>query len=185
MTLTPGEKNNLLNISKKILELRQFLYSDELDDNSTDLDNWYRYLTKIKCTLGNLNNDVSLIACLMVEEFLMTRHSFNLDLLDVCKKPQSAPGLDIDEVTKDGERVIAEIKTTIPCGKADLGAQQREMFLKDFKKLVTNDAEYKYFFLTEIETFQIIKERYLDNIKGVTLVLLPQGFSDKDYILMR
>ncbi|WP_407311744.1 hypothetical protein [Desulfosporosinus sp. SB140] len=106
----------------------------------------------------------------MAKDFLCKKHSFKR--FDVAKKPQSAPGLDIDELTLEGERVIAEIKTTIPYGKTDLGSQQKEMFKKDFEKLHKNEANYKYFFVTEPRTYEIVNERYLPKLKGVNVVLL-------------
>lgn len=179
--MTNGEKDHLLNIYRKIKRLRNFLISNELDSKSTNPDYWYQYLTGIKQILGNFDNDISFVACLMAKEFLMKMHC--LDVLDVSLKPQSAPGFDIDVTTIKGERIIAEIKTIIPYGKTDLGAQQKKMFLKDIEKLVKEDSKYKYLFVTEKETFEIVKKRYIKYMGCITLVLLPQGLHDSTYIV--
>lgn len=142
MDASTRETDMLMKIGVKVNELREYLSSDELDRKSQDLSYWYSYITQIKKILGNLDNDVSFIACLMAKDFLCKMHSFKW--FDVARKPQSAPGLDIDELTLEGERVIAEIKTTIPYGKTDFGSQQKEMFKKDFEKLQKNEANYKY-----------------------------------------
>lgn len=67
--------------------------------------------------------------------------------------------------------------------KDDLGAQQRASFLKDFKKLSQNSAEYKYYFVTEPETFRVVRRRYHKHLEGVTLVLLPQAMEDDSSIV--
>lgn len=180
MNISELEKDMLLNVAEKLKDLQEFFNREELDKDSSALDYWYTYITQIKRILGNLDNDVSFIACLMAKEFLCKRHCF--DVFDVATKSQSAPGLDIDEITIDNNRVIAEIKTTIPYGKRDLGSQQKVTFLKDFKKLKNNEATYKYFFVTELRTFEIVKQRYLDLLQGVTIVLLPQALESNDFL---
>lgn len=183
MELTSRERDYLSNICQKLKDIQEFMSSNTLYEGSQDSKFWYQYLTRIKRVMGNLNNDVSFIACLMAKEFLMSRHQ--LPPFDIASKPQSAIGLDIDEKTIGGDRVIGEIKTTIPYGQTDLGAQQKNMFFKDFEKLATNEAKHKYFFVTEREAFEIVKKRYLNILKGVTLVLLPRALEDsgnKDYI---
>lgn len=183
MNLTYREQEYLANISKKLKEVQSFLNSNILNEGSIDSKYWYEYLVGLKRIMGNFDNDVSFAACLMAKEFLTRQHQFYS--FDIAAKPQSAPGLDIDERTDSEERVIAEIKTTIPYGQTDLGSQQKNMFFKDFEKLANTDATYKYFFVTEIKSFEIVKKRYLNNLKGVTVVLLPQALeNDKnDYII--
>lgn len=182
MILTSGEKSYLSNISVKIKRLSNLLNSYDLDSRSIKPEHWYQYAKKIKCTLGNFDNDMSFIGCLMAKEFLLIQH--DLPELDISSKPQSAPGLDIDMVTIDRERVVAEIKTTIPYGLKDLGAQQKKMFFKDFEKLSNVKAEFKYFFMTEKEAFKIVETRYLNYLKGVNIALLPEAFDNKDYIVI-
>lgn len=184
MSLTPREQDYLVKISKKLKEAQNFLNSNILNEGSIDSKYWYKHIVGLKRIMGNLNNDVSFVACLMVKEFLTQRHQFSS--FDIAAKSQSAPGLDIDERTDGGERVIAEIKTTIPYGQTDLGAQQKNMFFKDFEKLAINDATHKYFFVTERESFEIVKKHYLNDLKGVTVVLLPHALEDsgnEDYII--
>jgi len=152
-----------------------------IPNRDADLGEWYRYLSELKVILGNLNNDVSFVASLLAKEFLLARH--RIEGFDVSLKPQSAPGLDIDERTADGERVIAEIKTTIPYGRSDLGAKQKETSRRDFQKLSAEDAAYKYFFVTEERTFRIVRERYLDELEGVTVALLPEALTDSSRVI--
>lgn len=179
MDLTSSERAPLSSLSEKLTKVQSFINSNPLDEKALDSKYWYEYVATIKRVMGNFNNDVSFIACLMVKEFLTSRHK--LSVFDATWKPQSAPGLDIDVVSSDGKRIIAEIKTTIPYGETDLGAQQKSSFLKDFNKLGTIEADYKYFFVTEKNTFEIVKKSYSHHLKGVTLVLLPQSIQDKGY----
>lgn len=178
MDMSNQETNMLMKIVNKIENLKIYLDKEKLNNDSNELSYWYSYFTKIKRILGNFDNDISYIACLMAEQFLCSKYSFNN--FDVSIKPQSAPGLDIDEITCDNKRVIAEIKTTIPYSETDLGAQQKKMFLKDFEKLKCNEAEYKYFFVTELKTFEIVKCKYSNELVGVTVILLPKALSEEN-----
>lgn len=178
MNASVREIDMLMKVAEKVNQLGDYLNLETLNKNSLELSYWYSYIAQIKKILGNFDNDVSFIACLMAKAFLCKNHSFAI--LDVATKSQSAPGLDIDKVTIDGDRVIAEIKTTVPYGETDLGSQQKETFYKDFEKLQNNAAAYKYFFVTELRTFNIVKQRYLGRLEGVTVVLLPHELSELD-----
>lgn len=173
MNILNSEQDILDDIAKKIEKLKKYLGHEKFNQENKDMSYWYKYIVEIKRIIGNFDNDISFISCLMAKEFLYRKHSFKT--FDISTKSQSAPGLDIDEMTSDGDRVVAEIKSTIPYKETDLGAQQRAMFFKDFEKLRDNEADYKYFFVTEIKAFQIVLNRYLDKLEGVTIVLLPQA----------
>jgi len=116
---------------------------------------------------------MSFIAALMAKEYLGTVMS--LRPFDIGDKPQGAPGLDLDELTIDGRRVVAEIKTTTPYQGNDLGAAQKAAFEKDFVKLNAASADLKYFFVTDRKTFEIVSRKYSKRLPGVNVVLLPQG----------
>ncbi|MFE8698264.1 hypothetical protein ACFYKT_18230 [Cytobacillus sp. FJAT-53684] len=98
-------------------------------------------------------------------------------------KAQGSPGLDVDETTSDGKSIIGELKTTYPYKESDLGANQKNNFIKDFEKLKQNEADYKYFFVTESKTFEIVRSKYIQYLKGVNLVLLPQALSNDEFVI--
>lgn len=177
MNILDQEQKMLDDIAGKIEKLKEYLVNENFSQDNQNMGYWYSYITQIKRIMRNFDNDISFISCLMAKEFLCRRHKFKT--FDVSAKPQSAPGLDVDEMTLDGYRVIAEIKATIPYKETDLGSQQKSMFFKDFKKLRDSEAHYKYFFVTEIKTFKIVLNRYLDRLEGVTIVLLPQALSEE------
>ncbi len=179
MRIEPGEKEKLRKTIERLKELRGLLASVPLDFDSSEYSRVFGILREVKALLGNLNNDISFAASVLAKEFLTDRH--DLRNLDVSLKPQGAPGLDIDERTAQGERVVAELKTTTPYGATDLGAQQKATFEKDFTKLARAEAEHKYFFVTDRRTFDIVLKRYSVRLGGVTLVLLPEGLSASDF----
>jgi len=181
MKITESEKIVLKELYGKIRDLQYYFKTEQIDEHSYNSIHWYNYIVKIKKILGNFDNDISYIACLMAKEFLISRHS--VEDLDVSLKPQSAPGLDIDTITNTGDRIIAEIKTTIPYLKNDLGAQQKNMFLKDFHKLNNNDATFKYFIVTEKAAYNVVQKRYSKYLNNKILVLLPNALIDKRYII--
>jgi hypothetical protein len=164
------ENTNLQGITEKIENLKGFLNNNILDNKNADWKYWYDYVNAIKNIMENFNNDVSFIACLMAKEYLCRKH--HMKEFDVGKKSQSANGPDIYEQTAEGNYVVAEIKTTLSIKENDLGAQQKESFKKDFMKLKESSAKYKYFFLTEERTYNIIKKRYGPELKDVEAVLL-------------
>ncbi|WP_333637916.1 hypothetical protein [Tissierella praeacuta] len=175
MNILDQEQKMLDDLAGKVEKLQEYLVNENFSQDNQDMGYWYSYITQIKRIIGNFDNDISFISCLMAKEFLCRKHRFKT--FDISAKSQSAPGLDVDEMTLDGHRVIAEIKATIPYKETDLGSQQKLMFFKDFNKLRDNKAHYKYFFVTEIKTFKIVLNRYLDRLEGVTIVLLPQASS--------
>ncbi|BCV20222.1 hypothetical protein [Moorella sp. Hama-1] len=170
--MTAREKQRLASIAEKLANLQRFLNTINIGKEHCNLEDWYKTVSTFKRLLGNFDNDVSFIACLIAKHFLSMRH--DLPLIDIAAKPQGAPGLDLDVTIKDGKRIIAEIKTTISYHTNDLGAQQRETFLRDFKKLRENKADYKYFFVTERDTYEVIRRHYTKYLtEEISLVLLP------------
>ena len=84
--------------------------------------------------------------------------------------------MDIDLETKDGRRVIGEIKTTTPYNGPDFGAQQRKSFERDFAKLSEARADHRYMFVTENATFKILcRPAFIKKLAGVTIVQLTSG----------
>ncbi|SKC90511.1 hypothetical protein [Maledivibacter halophilus] len=181
MKITTNEQNHLRTISEKMDSLKSYLISKN-EDYKFSICQWYIYISQFKRIMGNLNNDVSFIACILAKQFLTAFHRISSDF-DVADKPQGASGLDIDIKTVDGKRIIAEIKTTIPYKPNDLGAQQKKMFKKDFQKLNKESADHKYFFVTEEKTFQIVKNKYLEELKGISVVLVPAALNNSKYII--
>ena len=120
-----------------------------------------------------MSNDLGFFATLMAKQFLSRRHYVEFD---AAAKAQGAPGLDIDTQTRDGRRVIAEIKTTVPYLGTDFGAQQATSIKKDIVKLNSASADYKYFFVTDASAFKALKaKRYLVSTVGIRIVLLTTG----------
>jgi hypothetical protein len=109
-------------------------------------------------------------ACLLAKDYLIK--ILSIKPCDAALKPQGASGLDIDEQTTFGERIIAEIKTTEPYLTADFGASQKKGILDDIKKLQAARADHKFLFVTCPSSFDIIKHKYLHLLEGIKVVLL-------------
>jgi len=168
---TGYEVSSIAKIKEKIFRLRSYLMTLDFDSDVSEI-HLSKYLNQIKTIQGNINNDISLLATLLAKDYLLTR--FDLPSLDFAEKPQGAPGLDIDLMTKNGKRVIAEIKSTVPYSgaKNDLGAQQKSSFLKDFEKLNVETADNKFFFVTDKKTYSIVMRKYKNQIPDVEVILL-------------
>lgn len=172
--LTQNEQRYCDDILKRINRLRDYLNESVLN-RPVNSKEWYEYLSTFKDIQGNLNNYVSFIATLMAKEYVSSKFDI-INGFDAAEKPQGAPGLDIDLKVGDGERLIAEVKTIYPYQRDDFGAQQRKSFERDFSKLNKEKADYKFLFVTESKSFNILKnDRYSGQIPGVRIVLLPSG----------
>jgi len=108
---TLAEQRYVEVIGGKIDALKRHLIDQRMPEQDASTLDWYRFLLAMKEISGNTSNAMSFVASLMAKEYLSARLSMRT--FDVAAKAQGAPGLDIDEQTTDGKRVIAEIKTTI------------------------------------------------------------------------
>ncbi|PYV39175.1 MAG: hypothetical protein DMG06_23910 [Acidobacteria bacterium] len=86
--------------------------------------------------------------------------------------PRPSPDIHI-RTGKD--EVILEIKTTWPYGVNDFGAAQKREFQKDFDKLNASTADYRFLFVTEERTFNLLRAKYASKIPGVQIVDLMNG----------
>ena len=168
--MTENERQALVQILRRLTDLKDFLNQPGLPDTSTGLHEWLFYLDAIKQITGNASNGMSLVGCMMAKEYL----SQNLPMkpYDAALKPQGASGLDVDEQTIDGRRVIGEVKTTTPFKLNDFGAAQISSFRKDFAKLTLTPADFKFLFVTNLLAFDVLQRKYAKLIPDVTVVLL-------------
>ena len=171
--LTPKEQIAINNLRNLISCLASFFSqnSPPLSDSPVE---WYDYLAQFKDELGNVYNQISFVATLLAKSYLMD--NFDLIAFDAAEKAQGASGLDIDAKTKNGQRIIAEIKTTHPYKDNDLGAQQVTSFKKDAEKLHRESADIKFFFVTDSQTFKVMKKtRFISMFSNIDIVCLPSG----------
>ena len=177
--LTPYDQTTVQDILNGITALAQFLEKNSVpvDPSPEDL---YIYLTKMKQIQRNASIAVSRVSCVLAKKYLDAH--LEMKPFNATEKNPSAKGLDIDECTVADERVIGEIKATAPCGakglggQRDLGGEQKAKFEDDFHKLHTIPAKHRFFFVTERDTFTLMKRpKYTQQMPGVRVVLLPGG----------
>ncbi len=174
MELAKNEAVGLEQVAGRIDRLRELLATQQPPGNDASPQTWFVYLTAIKTILGNSSNDLSFVSCLMAREYLGLLFT-DLIPFDVAAKPQGANGLDIDAGTTTGERIIGEIKTTSPHHATRFGAAQITSLRKDFAKLQRLDADYRFMFVTDPTTFQLLKRSFSTALPGVTIVCLTSG----------
>jgi len=172
-SLSDQERLALGRIRERATRLGTYLQTARVPDDSSALAEWFRFLAAMKEIVGNSDNDLSLVASIMARDWLCS--NLKMCSYDAVRKAQNAPGLDVDERTEDGARVVAEIKTTEPYQKNDLGAAQLDSFRKDFAKLNTAVAAHRFFFVTSPRAFEMMRAKYAAQIPDVTVVLLPSG----------
>jgi hypothetical protein len=110
--LTAAEKDYLERTLKSLESLKHFLCTEFCSPDTSSPWEFYSYLAKAKRILGNLNLGMSFAGNLMAKHYLTIK--LPMIAFDAAQKPQGAPGLDIDVRTVDGQRVVAEVKTTDP-----------------------------------------------------------------------
>jgi hypothetical protein len=152
--LTDLEKQYCTAIAGRIDKIKSLLNRSSLGDPDSPI-LWYSFLSSFRQIQGNASNDLSFIATLLAKRYLIER--FHVTFC-AAEKPQGAPGIDIDLRALNGERVVGEIKTTVPYQGVDFGAQQATSFKRDFVKLSAADAKYKFLFVTEPSAFTVIKK---------------------------
>jgi hypothetical protein len=170
--LTEREERYCSEIAVRVSHMRDFLNKNTLQAPPQPTE-WHSFLSTLRKIQGNLSNDVSFIATLLAKQYL--RSKFRIEF-DAAKKPQGAPGIDIDIKTAEGHRIVAEIKTTVPYQANDFGAKQAASFKKDFAKLTASEADYKFLFVTDAKAYSaLLKPKYLRLIRGVHVVNLVSG----------
>jgi hypothetical protein len=170
--LTPAEESFCQTIRTKDLTLRSFLEREALA-NPLDAIHWLCYLTGIKHSLGNLNNDIGFVATLLAKAYLNRR--FGITDFDAAGKPQGASGIDIEARTDDGKIVVGELKTTKPY-QPGFGAQQRMSILKDLARLATTRADYRFMFVVDPDAYRALCRRnFASKAPGVEVVDLVTG----------
>ena len=174
--LTHGEKAYCAAIADRIRRLRRHLADADLCD-PPDAPRWYKFLAALKAIQGNTNNDLSFIATLLAKAWLVER--LPIPMFDAAGKAQGAGGFDVDLKTADGNRIVAEIKNTVPYKPTDFGAAQKREFRKDFTKLNAAVAHRKFLFVTDRRAFALLRKKYAPQIPGVDLVLL--GAANANY----
>jgi hypothetical protein len=173
MELSEQAKQSLQAVSQKLQQLAAFMARRQVPTPDTPLAEWFAYFADMRTISGNLSNDLSLVSCLMAQDYLM--RTLPMQPFDVAAKPQGAKGLDIDAERLDGERVVGEIKTTVPHHGTRLGAAQITAFQKDFAKLAAVEAMHKFLFVTDATTLSLMTRRYASQLEGVTVVNLANG----------
>lgn len=91
---------------------------------------------------------------------------------DVVSKPRGANGFDIDTVTVAGERVVGEIKTTLPLHITRFGSNQLTGMRKDLDKLHRAGAALRFLFVTEPTAYEALRKQLATHLEGVELVCL-------------
>jgi hypothetical protein len=171
MNLTVREARFCEGIRTKDRALRDLLKTNELSD-PVDADQWLSHLCKMKALLGNVNNDVSFLATLIVKRYLSERFGIEFD---AAAKAQGAPGIDIEAKTKDGQSVVGELKTTTPY-QPGFGAQQKVSIRKDLARLANHSADHRIMFVIDADTYRTICTKiFSSTAPGVEIVDLVTG----------
>lgn len=172
--MTDDEKSELEKTMEKLNSIRSFLNGVKTENrDGIDVYEAFNEYKRFKEKVSNYNSDMAYISCLMAKEWLINKFGGKID--DVSKKPQAANGFDID-INMDAGRIIAEIKNTVPCKKdGGFGAQQMKSINHDLDKLKGETAKYKFFFVTDLRSYEILNgENYNCKIENIELVLLSR-----------
>jgi hypothetical protein len=166
-TFTANELRFRQAILAKDAILRAFLAEHQID-GTAHANDWLTYLNGVKDALGNLSNDISFVATLLIKDYLRAR--FDISDFDAGGKAQGAAGLDIAARTPRGRTIVGELKTTKP------GAQQLSQILKDLNRLEGTAADHRIMFVTNDEAFRTLcGKKFAARAPSVEIVNLVTG----------
>jgi len=157
-------------IKATIEEIESFVHRHPSPPADASLDVWFEYLRNFKSIIGNVNNTLSYASCLLAHDYLVT--NWPIAPFDVVSKPQGANGFDIDTVTVAGERLIGEIKTTLPLHVTRFGSHQLTGMRRDLMKLHQADAALRFLFVTEPTAYEALRKQLAAQLNGIELVCL-------------
>lgn len=193
-----NQKQYMETMAKEFDSLKSFLnLAQEKTGDVLGVNEFWKKYNSVKEALGNFNNDMTSIACLMAKEWLFQNNLISCECMsktDILESSVNAGGFDIDIINEDNQRIIGEVKTT-SFYKKDFGAMQKKGIIKDLVGLEKGAKEkeknhispkYKFMFVTDSKVFERIrtiaegktKEKRLSRVLskgkkiGVTLVLL-------------
>lgn len=167
---SPGEQRVLNDLNRKLQALRDVVPVE--GGREPDLDVVFANFETLRRALGNLDNDLSLLACLRAKRHLAKLHG--VLACDVSTKHQNAAGFDIETQTPAGDTIVAEIKTMRPVGqRGDFGANQAKQVRQDLDRLRRSEAQHKYFCVTDPMAADALRRpRYANDVAGVTVLLV-------------
>ena len=170
MDASEHEQRAIVDIGQRLEALQRLMRESAIPEAEASAAVWFSYLAALKETVGNFHPWLSFVSCLLAKRYL-TEH-FEMKPFDVGIKPQGAPGLDIRAETLTGERVIGEIKTTVPYLGTRLGSAQRDSILRDIEKLRRTPAEHTYLFVTNSAAARAIRQAFEARLDGIEVVCL-------------
>jgi len=153
----------LREINKKMENLKAFFLENDLAIKEDNVKSVLRNFLELKTIMKNIDNNFHYLASLAPKSYLKSKHGVEISL----EKATGEGGLDIE--TGD---VVGEIRTTVPCGKGDFGANQKINIRKDLTRLKLSKAKHKYFFVIDKQAEHILRRKYSKNYPAVTIVNL-------------
>ena len=197
-TMTSGEQKYLGDIQARLDQLKGYLNSHSIDAATATATDWYNHLSAIKQIEGNTGLWLSFLASMMARDYLVktldvvpydvsettqgapgldveaqVRKHFERHLQEALRSaPRLAPSFDVEARTRSGERVIGEIKITMPCGANGLGVNQKIAIERDLEQLGREEAKHKFLFFTDARTHLQVTKDYGLLHPDVNIVLL-------------
>jgi len=155
--------DRLDSINRKMDRLRTFVLNEDLQIKGGDVKTALTKLLKLKECIGNIGNDLHFLTKYLADSFLKEKHGVTIDLTT----PDGSGGLDIEL-----DKIVGEIKTTIPYLENDFGAAQKREIKRDLERLENSPEKYKYFFVIDGKTERILKQKYSKHYPSVKIVNL-------------
>lgn len=106
-------------------------------------------------------------SCMYIGDFL--RKHFAIEKL--VRKDGRA--FTIDELTKEGKRIIGNLKTEMACDEGDFLLTQRDTIIEELQRLASESADHRLLFILDKTVFSVLRKKYNQHLKNITLVLLP------------
>lgn len=167
--MNQNEITDFNEISNRISKVREYLNGCNNSYNPNDIDDLLKDCLSIKDLLGNLGAEINFLTLQKAKLFL--EKEYKQPLPDVLLKDVNSQGFKIDYRLNNGKRIIAEAKITTPI-RGNFGAQQKKEIQKVLDKLKIEEADYKYLFVTNVDTANILHIHYSMDLVGINVEII-------------
>lgn len=163
------EINDFNEISNRLNKVKEYLNGCNNSYHPNDINDLLEDCLTVKDFLGNIGAEINFLTLQKAKVILEKEYKHPVP--EVLIKDVNSQGFKIDYRLNNGKRIIAEAKTTTPIGQ-NFGAQQKKEIQKVLDKLKTANADYKYLFVTNVNTANILHIQYSMDLVGITVEIL-------------
>ena len=147
-------------------------------ESTEEMSRTLTFLLTLKESMRELDERIRLASIFIASKDLEDRHR-EMDGWEVIEKPDESSIMG----TKDGKtKVFARVRTMSLHGRGSFGGRQHESMKKNLKRIEEEDAQYKYLYLLDPKTVDVVKVEFPSS--SVSIMPLLSGDLDAGVKMM-